>query len=86
MDVGELFKSVSIVHLNTWKLVFDSKLSNALPEFSSGHLKRLIKFQEKANELTKSNHTALAGDYLYGPFAESAVYSGIKAAQLIPSI
>jgi oxygen-dependent protoporphyrinogen oxidase len=49
----------------------------ALPEFDVGHFKRLKTFADGAIE---SGRVVFAGDYLGGPFIETAITSGIQAA------
>jgi oxygen-dependent protoporphyrinogen oxidase len=51
---------------------------NALPEFDVGHFRRLKTFADGAIE---SGRIVFAGDYLGGPFIESAITSGIQAAE-----
>jgi oxygen-dependent protoporphyrinogen oxidase len=61
---------VGATHITRWE--------RALPEFNVGHFRRLAEFAAGAVE--RGARIVFAGDYLMGPFVETAIASGEAAA------
>jgi predicted NAD/FAD-dependent oxidoreductase len=65
------------------QFVAHSNVRHALPIYDQAQLDNVLAYLPVRKELWHTKKVALAGDYLWGPYTESAVYSGLRAAEII---
>jgi protoporphyrinogen/coproporphyrinogen III oxidase len=56
-----------------------SESTSAMPKFPSGRFRQIAAFHHRK----RRTGLCFAGDYLFGPFLEAAITSGLKAAQTL---
>jgi predicted NAD/FAD-dependent oxidoreductase len=83
-------EEVTLEDLKSWtkqdnlkNIIHDLKISNALPIYDVDHINRVLNYLESSKQIAKEYNLVLAGDYLFGPYTDSAVYSGVKAYELL---